>query len=197
MHLVRTLALVACSALALAPAQAAAPAGSTAAKFVDVAMETSAGTITVRLDTAHAPRTAGNFLRNVDAKRFDGASFYRNVTRATSPGAPFEVIQGGLGPTGDASARPIALEPTSTTGLHNDDGAIAMARTSEPNSATTEFFLDVGDARYLDATGPLAPGYAAFGRVVRGMETVRRIHRGRTDGDRLTPPVRIIRMHRL
>lgn len=165
---------------------------------VDVAMETTLGTIVVRLDTAHAPRTAANFLRYVDGGRFNGASFYRNVTRATSPGAPFEVIQGGLDPHAeDASTQPIALEPTSATGLHNDDGAIAMARTSDPNSATTEFFIDLGNARYLDATGPLAPGYAAFGRVVRGMDIVRRIHRGRTEGDRLAPAVRITRMHRV
>lgn len=172
--------------------------GEAAPNSVDVLMETSAGKIVVRLDTAHAPRTSANFLRYVDGGRFNGASFYRNVTRATAPTAPFEVIQGGLDPQApDPSTQPIVLEPTSITGIRNDDGTIAMARTSDPNSATTEFFIDLGNARYLDATGPLAPGYAAFGRVVRGMEVVRRIHRGETNGDRLVPAVRITRMSRL
>ena len=165
---------------------------------VDVAIETTSGTIVVRLALNKAPITARNFLHNVDTGAYDGTSFYRNVTHATQPQAPFEVIQGGMGATAhDTMLRPIRLEPTSVTGLHNTDGTIAMARTTEPDSATTEFFLDVGDARYLDAGGPLGPGYAAFGHVVRGIDVVRKIHRSPTQDDRLTPPVRIIRMRRL
>lgn len=165
---------------------------------VDVAIETSSGTIVVRLAVSKAPVTARNFLHNVDDGSYNGTSFYRNVTRATQPQAPFEVIQGGMGAGArDTQQRPIRLEQTSTTGLHNTDGTIAMARTNDPDSATTEFFLDVGDARYLDAGGPLGPGYAAFGHVVRGLDVVRKIHSSPTQDDRLTPPVRIIRMHRL
>lgn len=165
---------------------------------VDVAIETSSGTIVVRLALDKAPVTARNFLRNVDAGSYNGTSFYRNVTRATQPEAPFEVIQGGMGAEPrDTPLPPIHLEPTSKTGLHNTDGTIAMARTNDPDSATTEFFLDVGDARYLDAGGPLGPGYAAFGHVVRGIDVVRKIHRAPTQDDRLTPPVRIVRMRRL
>jgi peptidyl-prolyl cis-trans isomerase A (cyclophilin A) len=173
---------------------AAAPRAST----VDVAIETSAGTIVVRLDVGKAPKTARHFLHAVDARLYDGTSFYRNVTRATMPTAPFEVIQGGLGATAhSAMSPPIALEPTKVTGIHNTDGAIAMARTSDPDSATTEFFLDVGDARYLDAGGPLDPGYAAFGHVVRGMDVVRKIHNAPTQADRLTPEIQIIHMRRV
>ncbi len=164
---------------------------------VDVAIETSSGTFVVRLELAKAPHTAQNFLHNVDAGLYDGSSFYRNVTHATAPQAPFEVIQGGLGAQAHSGmVRPVMLEPTSATGLHNTDGTIAMARTSDPDSATTEFFVDVGDARYLDA-GVLDPGYAAFGHVVRGMDVVRKIHAAPTQGDRLVPEIRIVRMRRL
>ncbi len=194
-----------CPALAVALSMALALATRTSlgaaaphASTVDVAIETSAGTIVVRLDVVKAPITARHFLHNVDAHLYDGTSFYRNVTRETMPTAPFEVIQGGLGATAhSALSPPIALEPTNRTGVHNNDGAIAMARTSDPDSATTEFFLDVGDARYLDAGGPLDPGYAAFGHVVRGMDVVRKIHNAPTQADRLTPEIRITHMSRV
>ncbi len=165
---------------------------------VDVAIVTTSGTIVVRLDAAKAPRTARNFLRYVASGAYNGSSFYRNVTRANEPQAPFEVIQGGLGAQSHAAMlAPLALEPTTVTGLHNVGGSIAMARTADPDSATTEFFLDIGDARYLDAGGPLGPGYAAFGHVVRGMDVVLKIHRAPTQVEQLTPPIRIVRMRRI
>jgi peptidyl-prolyl cis-trans isomerase A (cyclophilin A) len=163
----------------------------------DVAIATSAGTIVVRLEPNRAPGTTANFLHYVDTHAYDGASFYRVVNRANEPSAPFEVIQGGINPHGPSLAQPIPLEPTTSTKLHNDDGTIAMARTSDPNSATTEFFIDIGNARYLDAGGPLGPGYAAFGRVVRGMDVVRRIFRSPSQGEALTPAVTIVRMRRV
>jgi peptidyl-prolyl cis-trans isomerase A (cyclophilin A) len=161
------------------------------AKPVDVAFETTAGTFVIRVDTAHAPVTASNFLRNVVDGRYASGSIYRTVDKHREQAA-FEVIQGGVGPTGDPKATPIALEPTTKTGLHNDDGAVAMARTSDPNSATTEFFVDLGNARYLDGDGPLAPGYAVFGRVVRGMDVVHKIHDANANGEALSPPVRFL-----
>ena len=164
---------------------------------VNVAIETTAGTIVVRLDLAHAPSTAQNFLHYVDLGTYNGTSFYRTVRRASEPQSKIEVIQGGLNPqTANPMIHPIALEPTSKTGLHNTDGAIAMARTADPNSASTEFFIDIGDDRFLDAGGPLGPGYAVFGRVVRGMDVVRKIHRASANGESLAPEVRIIRIHR-
>ena len=71
-----------------------------------------------------------------------------------------------------------------------------MARTSDPNSASTEFFICIGDNRFLDAGGPLGPGYAAFGNVVRGMDVVRKIQRAHASGDSLMPPIRIVSIAR-
>jgi peptidyl-prolyl cis-trans isomerase A (cyclophilin A) len=168
------------------------------ARPVDVAIRTTDGTIVVRLEPARAPITVANFLHYVDARTYDGASFYRTVAKANEPNARIEVIQGGLNPAQpDPMIRPIALEPTSRTGLHNDDGAISMARTSDPNSGSTEFFICIGDDRFLDAGGPLGPGYAAFGKVVRGMDVVRRIQHAHANGETLDPPVKILSITRV
>jgi peptidyl-prolyl cis-trans isomerase A (cyclophilin A) len=177
---------------------AAAPlAANAAAPPADVAIRTSLGTIVVRLDAARAPITVHNFLHYVDTHAYDNATFYRTVRRATEPQSRIEVIQGGLNPqAANPMIRPIPLEPTSKTGLHNVDGTIAMARTADPNSATTEFFIDVGDDRFLDAGGPLGPGYAAFGKVIRGMDVVHKIHTANASGESLTPPIRIISIAR-
>jgi peptidyl-prolyl cis-trans isomerase A (cyclophilin A) len=179
----------------LAGAAAASPPAAPA--MTDVAIRTSLGTIVVRLEPARAPITVKNFLHYVDTHAYDNATFYRTVRRASEPQARIEVIQGGLNPQAENPMTPkIPLEPTSKTGLHNVDGTIAMARTSDPNSATTEFFIDIGDDRFLDAGGPLGPGYAAFGKVIRGMDVVRKIHRASAQGESLTPPIRIISVTR-
>jgi peptidyl-prolyl cis-trans isomerase A (cyclophilin A) len=190
-RLSRVAAALALGVLALgASARGAAP--------VDVAIATSAGTIVVRLDVARAPLTTRNFLHYVAQGSYDGTTFYRTVRRATEPQSKIEVIQGGLNPqTANPMIRPIPLEPTTKTGLHNTDGAISMARTSDPNSASTEFFICIGDNRFLDAGGPNGPGYAAFGRVVRGADVVRRIQRAPAQGETLAPPIRIVRIKRL
>ena len=189
--------LALCAAALLAP-PASSYAAARAAAPVDVAIQTSMGTIVVRLDRAHAPGTTANFLHYVDTGAYDGTTFYRTVSRANEPGSKIEVIQGGLNPQApNPMIHPIPLEPTSKTGLHNTDGAISMARTSDPNSASTEFFLCIGDNRFLDAGGPLGPGYAAFGKVVRGAAVVRTIQRAHATGEMLAPPVRIVKMTRL
>jgi peptidyl-prolyl cis-trans isomerase A (cyclophilin A) len=168
------------------------------AKTTDVAIKTSLGTIVVRLDTARAPITTKNFLHYVDTHAYDNTTFYRTVRRATEPQSRIEVIQGGLNPqTNNPMIAPIPLEPTSKTGLHNTDGTIAMARQTDPNSATTEFFIDIGDDRFLDAGGPLGPGYAAFGKVIRGMDVVHKIHAARANAETLTPAIRIITISRV
>jgi peptidyl-prolyl cis-trans isomerase A (cyclophilin A) len=183
-------------AAALFATAAAAPAPSV--RPADVAIRTSLGTIVVRLETRRAPVTTKNFLHYVDAHTYDGATFYRTVRRATQPQSKIEVIQGGLNPQApNPMIAPIPLEPTSTTGLHNTDGVISMARSSDPNSASTEFFICIGDNRFLDAGGPLGPGYAAFGRVVRGTDVVRAIQRAKATGESLAPPVKIIAVTRL
>ncbi len=189
MRFVTLLAL--CAAAVLAPSVPS-NAATRAAAPVDVAIQTSIGTIVVRLDRAHAPGTTANFLHYVDLGAYNGTTFYRTVSRGTSK---IEVIQGGLNPQGpNPMIRQIPLEPTSKTRLHNTDGAISMARTSDPNSGTTEFFICLGDNRYLDAGGPTGPGYAAFGKVVRGADVVRKIQRSPANGELLAPPIRIVKM---
>jgi peptidyl-prolyl cis-trans isomerase A (cyclophilin A) len=194
MRFITMLALCAVTMLATAAASTAA----SRATVVDVAIVTQAGTIVVRLDAARAPGTTSNFLHYVDAGTYNGTTFYRSVSKANQPGSQIEVIQGGLNPQAPNPAiHPIPLESTSKTGLHNTDGAISMARTSDPNSGSTEFFLCIGDNRFLDAGGPTGPGYAAFGRVIRGADVVRKIQRSHANGEMLAPPVRIVKMTRL
>ena len=195
MRFVTMLALCAGTLLATATTS---PAASRAAPAVDVSIQTSLGTIVVRLDAAHAPGTTANFLHYVGAGTYNGTTFYRTVSKANEPASRIEVIQGGLNPQApNPMIRPIPLEPTSKTGLHNTDGAISMARTSDPNSGSTEFFLCVGDNRFLDAGGPTGAGYAAFGKVIRGADIVRKIQRSHANGEMLAPPIRIVKMTRL
>lgn len=193
MRFVTMLALCATMLATATSAQAA----SRAPAPVDVAIQTSLGTIVVRLDTARAPGTTANFLHYVDVGTYNGTTFYRTVSKANEPASKIEVIQGGLNPqVSNPMIRPIPLESTSKTGLHNTDGAIAMARTSDPNSGSTEFFLCIGDNRFLDAGGPTGPGYAAFGKVIRGADVVRKIQRSHANGEMLAPPIRIVKMSR-
>ncbi len=192
MRFMMTLALCATMLAAAVPASAAAI---RATAPVDVAIQTSLGTIVVRLDPAHAPGTTANFLHFVDTGAYNGATFYRTVTPSMGKIA---IIQGGLNPQGPSpNLHPIPLEPTSKTGLHNTDGTIAMARTTDPDSATTEFFLSLGDNRFLDAGGPTGPGYAVFGKVIRGADVARTIQRRHANGQLLDPPVRIVRISRI
>ncbi|WP_333592462.1 peptidylprolyl isomerase [Brevundimonas sp.] len=134
-----------------------------------VALDTSAGTIVIELDP-RAPITVANFLRYVDEDRLDGTSFYR----AMNLGAVGGLIQGGPSGASDRVLPGIPHEPTSQTGLRHTDGVISMAR-FEPGTATGDFFIIVGDnLGSLDASAT-DPGFAAFGRVVQGMEAVRAI----------------------
>ena len=160
------LSLVLCLALApAAMAQDPAPAA------VRVAIETTAGTILAETDP-RAPVTSANFLRYVDEGRFNGVTFYRGMVLGPAAG----LIQGGTGGAPERVLPPIAHEPTSETGLSHTDGALSMAR-FDPGTATGDFFIIVGDVRSLDAgkSAPGDPGFAVFGRVVEGMDVVRRI----------------------
>ncbi len=173
-----------------------------------VAIDTDAGTMIVEIDVAHAPATAANFLKHVDQGSYAGGSFYRAVTPATDRGKPpIAVIQGGRGLKPDDTVASIAHEPTSQTGLRHRDGTISMAR-GAPGTAATEFFICIGDQPALDAGGTRNPdslGFAAFGRVVSGMDLVRAIQSRRADGpasdpyvegQMLNPPVTIITARR-
>ena len=142
-----------------------------AAKPVQVRLETSLGTIVVEPDLRRAPVSAANFLRYVDAGRFDGARFYRAARNkyVKTDG----LIQGGINHDATKAFSAIAHEPTSRTGLRHGEGTISMART-DPGTAMGDFFITLGPAAYLDAR-PGYPGYAAFGKVVSGMAVARRI----------------------
>ncbi len=172
---------------------------------VTVVIETSAGVIEVALEPARAPGTVANFLRYVDAGMYDGGRFHRAVRmdNQVRQDAIIEVIQGGRDP-GRAKAQqgfgPIPLERTSVTGLRHVDGAISMARGNAADSASSDFFLCIGDQPPLDFGGARAAdgqGFAAFGRVVSGMEVVRAIHRGATnEREQLVAPVTIMHIRR-
>lgn len=192
--------LAAAAALAARPALAEAPA------TARVRMETALGPIILELYGDQAPVTVANFLRYVDSRRFDGSTFYR-VSRA--PGAPeYGMIQGGLNGDPRRLMKPIAHEPTTRTGLSHTDGTISMGRWA-PGTATAEFFIMVGDAPEFDAD-PKAngdnAGFAAFGRVVEGMDVVRKIlaepqsptaGQGVMKGEMLKAPVKILSVRRV
>jgi peptidyl-prolyl cis-trans isomerase A (cyclophilin A) len=171
------------------------------AKLVHVLLHTEAGDIVLEVDTIHAPITAANFLRNVDRGFYDGGTFYRTVTAQNQPDnqVKIEVIQGGNVPRENEDFPPIPLEPTNQTGLKHVDGAISMARDA-PNTATSEFFICVGRQPALDYGGKRNPdgqGFAAFGRVIKGMDVVRKIHQSTADGQTLTPPIKILSARRI
>jgi peptidyl-prolyl cis-trans isomerase A (cyclophilin A) len=165
-----------------------------------LAIETELGNIEVEVDTVHAPVTAANFLRYVDAGLYNGGAFHRTVKPDNQPRnqVKIEVIQAGRA-SGAKGFAAIPLERTSVTGLSHRDGTVSMARDG-PDTATSDFFVCIGDQPSLDFGGKRNPdgqGFAAFGRVVRGMDIVRRIQSAPSDGKQhLTPPVRILRIAR-
>lgn len=201
----RILAAVLLAALS-APvlAQAPAPAAQTPqAELVPVAIETSMGRIVLALDKTHAPITTANFLRYVDAHRFDGESFYRAMKSGEDGG----LIQGGVRSDTRKLYPPIAHEPTSVTGIKHVAGTVSMARL-EPGDARADFFILVSDMPNLDAGGEGgdADGFAAFGHVVEGMEVVKAILAAPTSstlgegvmkGQMLEPTVKIIKAARV
>lgn len=154
---------------ALAQTATPAPAQAPATGLVNVTVTTALGPIVIAIDKAHAPITAGNFLKYVDQKRLDGVNFYRAVK--IQPGYGF--IQFGTANDPKRTLPPIPHEPTSKTGLSHKDGAISMAM-GKPGTAAGDFFIIVGDLSTMDATAT-DPGYAVFGHVVSGMDVVHRI----------------------
>ncbi len=166
---------LAATAVAAQTSTPAVPTPPVAAANPRVILQTAAGAITVELAADRAPITTANFLRYVEAKRFDGATFYRALKLAASPLAG--LVQAGAKNDAARAFPPIAHESTTVTGLSNRDGVISMARYA-PGTATSEFFICVGDLRSLDAD-PTQPGdnegFAAFGRVVDGLDVVRKI----------------------
>jgi peptidyl-prolyl cis-trans isomerase A (cyclophilin A) len=152
-----------------APAPAPVPSPSAASDLVRVTLITAEGPIVLALDRGRAPITVANFLRYVDGKRFDGTAFYR----AMKLGDGLGLVQFGTSNDPKRTLKPIAHEPTSKTGISHTDGTLSMAM-GAPGSAAGDVFIVVGDINTLDATAT-EPGFAAFGKVVEGMDIVRRI----------------------
>lgn len=170
-----------------------------------VTIETSIGSIDVEIDATHAPITSANFLRYVDQKMYDGGRFHRAVRldNQARKDVLIEVIQAGRSAEQAKTMKgfgPIALERTSVTNIKHTDGAISMARGNTADSASSDFFICVGAQPSLDFGGARAAdgqGFAAFGRVVKGMDVVRKIQAGQTnDREQLIAPVTITRIYR-
>jgi len=169
-----------------------------------IRVETGLGNIDIAVDTVHAPITSANFLRYVDDKYYDGGQFHRatrpdNYVPQLPERPPMQIIQARINPA-RRSFPPIPLERTTATGLKHVSGTVSMARGEAADSATSDFFicvddepsLDFGSKRYADGQG-----FAAFGRVVKGMEVVRRIQHQPVKMQALDPPITIVRIARI
>jgi peptidyl-prolyl cis-trans isomerase A (cyclophilin A) len=192
------------AALAVLGARTALPRsgeGQASDQIFGVVLETERGEIEVEVDVRRAPITAANFLWYVDHGFYDGGVFHRTVKLDNQPDKKIkiEVIQAGINPTRAKEDGPaIPLERTSKTGLKHVNGTISMARDG-PDTATSDFFICIGDQPELDFGGrrnPDGQGFAAFGRVVRGMEVVRAIQQSPAAGQTLKPPIKITRAAR-
>jgi peptidyl-prolyl cis-trans isomerase A (cyclophilin A) len=171
-----------------------------------VRIETALGNIDIAVDATHAPVTAANFLKHVDGKFYDGGRFHRatrpdNYTPSLPDRPPMQIIQAGINPDRrKEELPPIPLERTTATGLKHVAGTVSMARGAAADSATSDFFiclddepsLDFGSRRYEDGQG-----FAAFGRVVKGMDVVRRIQQQPVKAQALEPPITIARAYRV
>jgi peptidyl-prolyl cis-trans isomerase A (cyclophilin A) len=168
-----------------------------------IRIHTELGLIEAELSADRAPATVANFLRYVEAGRYRDGQFHRTVKlkpdNQPNNAVKIEVIQGGANPSFDEKAWPaIALERTRDTGLKHLDGTLSMARAG-PDTATSDFFICIGDQPELDFGGKRNPdgqGFAAFGRVTKGLDVVKKIHAAPADGQKLTPAVRIIKIER-
>lgn len=129
-----------------------------------VALETNLGVIEIELEPEKAPITSANFLKYVDAKFYDGKIFHRVIPNFMAQGGGFDESLREP-PTGSK------IQNESANGLKNERGTIAMARTSDPNSATAQFFINYKNNDFLNGQ-PGRAGYAVFGKVVKGMEIV-------------------------
>lgn len=187
----------------LVPTVSALPQGGPIAGMVRVRIETSEGSIVLALDAKRAPKTTANFLAYVDDGRLDGTGFYRASRRTGNPKLGF--VQGGIASDARRILPSPPLEPTNLTGIRHVDGTISMAHGVNLDGATGNFSIMVGDNPSLDARGDGRNGYAAFGRVVAGMDVVRKIlakptggGRGPMRGQMIQPqPVKILRAVRL
>lgn len=167
---------------------------------VKIVIRTETGDLYASIDLKRAPVTSVNFLRYIDAHMFDSTCFYRVVRNDNQPGDSvlIEVIQGGRFEDEDNGFDPVIHETTAMTGIHHRNGTLSMARAA-PGTATSEFFICIGDQPELDFGGKRnrdLQGFAAFGKITRGMNVVRRIHAGKASGQYLVSPVLILEIKR-
>jgi peptidyl-prolyl cis-trans isomerase A (cyclophilin A) len=168
---------------------------------VSIRIETEAGNIVAELYADRAPVTVANFLRYVDSGYFNGGCFMRTVRPDNEMNTvKIQVVQAVVHPWKENNSfPPISLERTNVTGIRHIAGAISMAR-GEPNTATSSFFICIGDQPELDFGGKRNPdgqGFAAFGRVTQGMNVVRKIQMAPAEGQAIVPPVIISRIVRI
>jgi cyclophilin family peptidyl-prolyl cis-trans isomerase len=167
-----------------------------------VLIQTALGDVEVELEARRAPMTVSNFLRYVHQGFYADGSFFRTVTLSNQPTnmVKIEVVQAQANQAREKAFFPaIPLERTRDTGLRHQDGTLSMARDG-PHSAQDNFFICLGDQPELDFGGrrnPDGQGFAAFGKVIRGMEVVRKIQNAPAEGQKLTPPILIQRAIRL
>ncbi len=167
-----------------------------------VRIETELGAIVVELEAKAAPITVSNFLSYVQDGLYEGGAFFRTVTLANQPtnDVKIEVVQAEANTARRRAYHPpIPLERTRDTGLRHLDGTLSMARYG-PDTARDSFSICIGDQPSLDYGGKRNPdgqGFAAFGRVVSGMDVVRKIQAAPASGQNLRPPIRIQRAVRL
>jgi peptidyl-prolyl cis-trans isomerase B (cyclophilin B) len=143
--------------------------------MAQVLLQTNKGNITLTLDAEKAPKTVANFLAYVNSGHYDGTIFHRVIDN-------FMIQGGGMAPGMKQKPTQAEIENEANNGLKNVNGSIAMARTSEPHSASSQFFINVNDNDFLNHTAPTAQGwgYAVFGAVTDGMDVVNAIRKVKT-----------------
>ena len=158
-----------------------------------IKLETSKGTMMIELDAEKAPKSAANFVEYVKDGFYDGLIFHRVIPN-------FMVQGGGMNPDMSQKANKAPIQNEANNGLKNDRGTLAMARTNDPHSATSQFFVNLKDNDFLNHTSesPAGWGYTVFGKVVEGLETIDEIAKVQTGnvgghGDVPVEPVTIIK----
>ncbi len=140
--------------------------------MAQVLLKTNKGDITLTLDAVKAPKTVANFLAYVKSGHYDGTIFHRVIDN-------FMIQGGGMAPGMKQKPTQAEIENEANNGLKNVNGSVAMARTNEPHSASSQFFINVNDNDFLNHTAPTAQGwgYAVFGAVSDGMDVVNAIRK--------------------
>lgn len=159
-----------------------------------VIIQTELGNIEIELFTEKAPVTSSNFLKYVDGNHYKNSYFYRAVTMDNQPDneIKIEVVQGGIFEDKEIFP-PITHETTEVTGIKHSNGVISMAR-AEPGTATDDYFICIGNQPELDFGGKRNPdrqGFAAFGKVVKGFEVLKKIHNSYVEGQHLNPRIKV------